>query len=101
MAKGNKAMISATDPVMVEILKRMGCKQEARSRILQGNIGPLADGQRNPNAPSDAPILYTPESLGSLERKDLFTIADSKGISYPPNVPTARLIDQIMASQAG
>lgn len=52
------------------------------------------------------PASYTQEQLEQIAqtengRKDLFAIADAKGISYPLNVPTARIIDQILVSQAG
>lgn len=55
-------------------------------------------------APSPTPTTYTQEQLEQIAqtetgRKDLLTIADSLAIEYPPNIPTARLIEQILAHQ--
>lgn len=98
MPKGNKITISATDPVMVEILKRMGCEQEARPRAAQGNVGPRADNRQNISHPQEQ-VSYTIESLERLEREELFAIADSFEMDLANNTPTTRLIERIIARQ--
>lgn len=111
MKKSNGVMITATNPAMVAILKRMGCKQEVRTGPAQGDAGTQDDVNTQGDAGAHAyneqstysqseHVLHTAESLDKLERKDLFAITESYGMDYPPNTPTVKLIDQILAHQS-
>lgn len=60
--------------------------------------GGVQNTTQNQERPEE-PVNYAMEGLERMERKELFRVADSYGIEYANNIPTTKLIEQIITHQ--